>query len=451
MTFPYSPHTGRYLVDGHVRGGSPVCLADGRAGLAECCGHPIAAGELIDPRSTVYPDAPVELRAASVLVLPMEQYRERLRTHFAAIGATLRPHLPQPIDEMLSRQLPDFPVTYPISWGIPTPGPEVAGQVINPNAEPVAWSMYCSMPAAERRGAEPVTEDALWRPVLTRAGLVQPAFELTASREQARAAAERIGYPVVKPQALGASMGVVLATDRHELDAAFEVAAGAGRIGDAPFRGTAIVEEYAIGPEISVDAAVHMAEYLPMFVARKRTGMEPYFEEVGHVVDAADPLPQDEVLLQTPSRAHREVGIENGITDTEVRLTRRGPLIIEVNGRLGGDLIPALGSLATGIDPGHVLVDLAIGQRPDLRTESKHRRGHSIRIPCPRLCGALDHGTRRGAGTGGRQGDGRARRRTADATGRRHRPPFVRRVHRRRRRDLRDDARRDERTGGRRR
>ena len=27
-----------------------------------------------------------------------------------------------------------------------------------------------------------------------------------------------------------------------------------------------------------------------MFVARKRTGMHPYFEETGHVVDAADPL-----------------------------------------------------------------------------------------------------------------------------------------------------------------
>ncbi|HEY5854049.1 MAG TPA: ATP-grasp domain-containing protein [Aldersonia sp.] len=222
------------------------------------------------------------------------------------------------------------------------------------------------------------------RSVLTRVGLVQPAFELTASREEARAAAERIGYPVVvKPQALGASMGVVLATDRHELDAAFDVAAGASRIGDAPYRGTAIVEEYAVGPEISVDAAVFKGEYLPMFLARKRTGMEPYFEEVGHVVDAADPLLQDEVLLQTLSRAHRELGVENGITHTEVRLTRRGPLIIEVNGRLGGDLIPFLGSIATGIDPGHVLVDLAIGARPDLdpsrNTVAGIRFGYPVR------------------------------------------------------------------------
>ena len=205
------------------------------------------------------------------------------------------------------------------------------------------------------------------RSLLTSAGLVQPRFELTTSVEQARAAAERIGYPVVvKPQALGASMGVVLAGDRAELDVAFGVASGASRIGDGPFRGTALVEEYAIGPEISVDAAVYKGEYLPMFLARKRTGMEPYFEEVGHVVDAADPLLTDDALIETLARAHRELGVENGITHTEVRLTARGPLIIEVNGRLGGDLIPFLGKIATGIDPGDVLVDIATGQRPNI-------------------------------------------------------------------------------------
>ncbi|KLL10342.1 MULTISPECIES: acetyl-CoA carboxylase biotin carboxylase subunit family protein [Protofrankia] len=202
---------------------------------------------------------------------------------------------------------------------------------------------------------------------LTAAGLLQPGFEMTATAEQARAAAERIGYPVVvKPRALGASMGVVLAADEAELDEAFRVADQASLIGDRSYQGGAIVEGYAVGPEISVDAAVHKGEYLPMFVARKRTGAHPYFEEIGHVVDAADPLLHDSVLIDTLARAHRVLGIENGITHAEVRLTERGPLIIEINGRLGGDLIPFLGRLATGIDPGEVLVDVAVGQRPDI-------------------------------------------------------------------------------------
>jgi biotin carboxylase len=205
------------------------------------------------------------------------------------------------------------------------------------------------------------------RSCLTAAGMLQPDFEMTISPEQARSAAKRIGYPVVvKPRALGASMGVVLAADETELDAAYRVAHGASLVGDEEYRGGAIVEQFAAGPEISVDAAVHKGEYLPMFLARKRSGQHPYFEEIGHVVDADDPLLRNQALLHTLAHAHRALEIEDGITHTEVRLTRHGPLIIEVNGRLGGDLIPFLGKIATGIDPGVVLVDVAIGNHPDI-------------------------------------------------------------------------------------
>ena len=162
MMFPYSPKTGQFLVDGFARGGCPRCLADGCAGLCESCGNPVAAADLIDPRSTLDPDDPVERRAARVFVLPMERYRRRLRDYFDSHATAMRPHMAQALREMLSRPLPDYPVTYPISWGIPAPFPEVAGQVINPNAEPAAWSMHASALAAERWGEVPETDDALW-------------------------------------------------------------------------------------------------------------------------------------------------------------------------------------------------------------------------------------------------------------------------------------------------
>lgn len=162
MPFPYAPGTGEYLVDGHVAGTCPVCLADTCGGLCESCGHAVTAGELLDPRSTRNPEERLEIREVEVLVLPLEEYRERLRAHFADAAGLLRPHAAQVVAELLSRPLPDFPVTYPISWGIPAPG--LPGQVVNPNAEPVAWTTYCALLAAENRGLEPDSEDALWRP-----------------------------------------------------------------------------------------------------------------------------------------------------------------------------------------------------------------------------------------------------------------------------------------------
>ncbi|MFJ6758711.1 MULTISPECIES: ATP-grasp domain-containing protein [unclassified Streptomyces] len=220
------------------------------------------------------------------------------------------------------------------------------------------------------------------RAELTAAGLYQPGFELTTTVEQARAAAERIGYPVVvKPRAMGASIGVVFAAGPAEVEAAFRIALSASEVDPGPYRASALVEGYAPGPEISVDGAVHKGEYLPMFVARKHSSDQPYFEEVGHLVDAADPLLADPELMGTLARAHQALGIEDGITHTELRLTPHGPLVIEVNGRLGGDLIPFLGRTATGIEPGEVLFDVATGRRPDTRPTRRAVAG--IRFGCP--------------------------------------------------------------------
>jgi len=162
MKFPYSSRSGEFLVDGFASGSCPECLAEGCAGLCESCGQLVAAGDLLDVRSTLDPADPVVLREADVLVLPVERYRSRLQAHFAAHAPGMRPHMAQAMAAMLAKPLPDFPVTYPISWGIEVPFPEVAGQRVNPNAEPMAWSMHATALAAEKRSGAVSSEDALW-------------------------------------------------------------------------------------------------------------------------------------------------------------------------------------------------------------------------------------------------------------------------------------------------
>jgi methionyl-tRNA synthetase len=162
VKFPYSPSTGEFLTDAYVRGGCPVCLTDGCAGLCEGCGHWIASGELVDPRSTLDPDDVVELREAEVLVLPVEEHRAGLEEFFARHAPTLRPRLARMIEEMLARPLPDYPVTLPISWGIPAPFPEVDGQVIYSDTETITWSIHASALAAQRRGEVLESDDQLW-------------------------------------------------------------------------------------------------------------------------------------------------------------------------------------------------------------------------------------------------------------------------------------------------
>ncbi|KXK62471.1 ATP-binding protein [Micromonospora rosaria] len=229
------------------------------------------------------------------------------------------------------------------------------------------------LPGATVDGIEACRDKHRTRRLLTAAGLPQPRYGWADDAEAAVTLAEHIGFPVVvKPRGMGASIGVALALDAPQARAAFQIADEASRIGAVAYHGGALVEEYLTGPEISMDAAVVDGEYVPLFLARKQVGMHPYFEELGHVVDPADPLREDPDLLRILRAAHQVIGLRYGITHTELKLTDCGPVIVEINGRLGGDLIPLLGSLATGIDPGAAVVDVALARRPQVDA-TRHR------------------------------------------------------------------------------
>jgi biotin carboxylase len=203
------------------------------------------------------------------------------------------------------------------------------------------------------------------RAALAAAGVPQPESVLVPDVEAALSAAERIGYPaVLKPRALAASLGVVLVGDAAELRAAFPLAADTTVPGAPVHDERVLVEEFADGPEISVDSAVYRGAVRPFCLARKELGYPPYFEEVGHRVDGDDPLLHDPAVRDILQRAHAAVGFIDGMTHTELRLTASGPKVIEINARIGGDLIPYLGLRATGVDPGLVAAAIACGRPP---------------------------------------------------------------------------------------
>ncbi|MET0419634.1 MAG: ATP-grasp domain-containing protein, partial [Actinoplanes sp.] len=183
----------------------------------------------------------------------------------------------------------------------------------------------------------------------------------------ARRAAELIGYPVVlKPRALAGSEGVTRIDRPDLLDGEFGFANGAHMVDAPSFAEGVLVEEYLDGPEITVDSVVWRGEVRPAFVSHKEQRLVPTFEETGHLVTAGDPLLHDEQLLEVVQAAHTALGFDHGVTHTEVRLTARGPRIVEVNGRLGGDMITYVGLLATGIDLAVAAGKLAAGEAPDI-------------------------------------------------------------------------------------
>jgi biotin carboxylase len=208
----------------------------------------------------------------------------------------------------------------------------------------------------------------LTRQALAGAGVPQAASVAVRSLDEAREVAARIGYPVVlKPRRLAASFGVMRADSPEQLEAPYQHAHDT-TLPEAPevYEDGVLVEEYLDGPEISVDCACVDGRVLAVAVAHKESGFAPSFEETGHVVDGADPLLDDPELASILAATHAAVGFHTGTSHVELRHIAEGWKVVEINARLGGDLIPYLGQLATGTDLSLVAASIACGRTPDL-------------------------------------------------------------------------------------
>ncbi|HTZ43681.1 MAG TPA: ATP-grasp domain-containing protein [Jatrophihabitans sp.] len=221
------------------------------------------------------------------------------------------------------------------------------------------------VPGPTAAAVRAVKDKSVLRGLLAEAGVGPVRYAVAMTEQEASDAVADIGLPVVfKPRALGGSAGVRMVSDQAEVAGAFADAVGA-RVGQLASRYDGVlIEEYLDGPEISIDCVTHGGVTTALVVAEKETGLEPYFEEIGHVVPPTTPIPQEAVDLVVA--AHAVAGLDDLVSHTEVRLTSRGPRIIELNARLGGDLIPYLGLLAHGVDLAGAAADIALGTAPDV-------------------------------------------------------------------------------------
>lgn len=204
------------------------------------------------------------------------------------------------------------------------------------------------LPAPDADAVARCRDKSHQRRALSAAGVPVPGFRTVRSAGEAVGAAAELGLPVVlKPITGSGSVGVRLCTDSTE------VARWAARlVGDD---GSPILVETAVrGPEFSVETF----DGVVRAVVGKRLGPEPWFVEVGHDVPAPVGETVRAELGATARRALAALGLGWGAAHTELRLGPAGPVVIEVNPRLAGGMIPAAVRAATGLD----LVDAVIAR-----------------------------------------------------------------------------------------
>lgn len=178
--------------------------------------------------------------------------------------------------------------------------------------------------------------------------------------------AQQHGYPIViKPVDGTASVGVYAvdgpAAVADVLDQLADLRDAADRRYREFFRfDRYMAETMVMGPEFSVECFSFAGEHVVLGVTEKLTTAG--FVEAGHIFPARCDEATQKALSDAAVQALQAIGITDGASHTELKLSERGPAVIESHDRPGGDRIVDSVRLATGFDLEWATVAWAAGQ-----------------------------------------------------------------------------------------
>lgn len=163
---------------------------------------------------------------------------------------------------------------------------------------------------------------------------------------------------IVKPSDRSGSLGVVKVEREEELIPAIKAAQ------EYSFKHEAMVEQFIEGREISVEFISYNGVHYPLQITDKVTTEAPHFVELAHHQPADLTKAQYEEIYELTKRALTALGVTNGASHSEYRITKDGKIyVMEIGARMGGDFIgAAMVQLSTGYDFVKGVIEVALGE-----------------------------------------------------------------------------------------
>jgi biotin carboxylase len=254
----------------------------------------------------------------------------------------------------------------------------------------IDWPVAIGARVAERQGlpyplapatAVLATSKLRQRERFAAAGVPQPAFELCRSVEEVEAAALRLGLPVVvkAPDRQG-QRGLGLVRSVEDVRPAAEEALGASR------GGSAIVERYAVGREVTVNAFSLGGRFFPLTITDREVAEPPAFGvALAHVWPSALPPAEIGAAVEAASAAAAALGVREGPTYTQILAAGEGPQVVELAARLGGGHDAELCRAVLGVDLNGLALASALGDEipPGALTPVARAGGGCVRFLVP--------------------------------------------------------------------
>ncbi len=213
------------------------------------------------------------------------------------------------------------------------------------------------------------------RATLTRAGLPCPEHVVIETPADLTTASTKLRFPVVLKPVWGFGSAATVLVDRPEdlklrygearelYESDWRLAGrGALFLVEEFINGARYHDDPRMGDMVSVESLLHHGTMHHLTVTDKFPLVRP-FRETGDIMPSWLPGARVEQILASASDAIRAVGASHGAIHTEIKLTKEGPRIIEINGRLGGymarlldaafeyDVVAEIARIALGFPP----------------------------------------------------------------------------------------------------
>ncbi|RWM09950.1 MAG: ATP-grasp domain-containing protein [Mesorhizobium sp.] len=235
---------------------------------------------------------------------------------------------------------------------------------------------YFGLPGPNAASIEQCCDKFTQRQLLAQAGVPVPAYRVAANATEVESAAADIGLPVVLKPAVGTgSNGVRLCGNVDELVEHTTHLFGGKQI-------------WRPSPSILVEEFAHGPYYCTHIMGNEVIGIEaadlhppPHFVFRECTFPALLTDDEHKRIADVSLSCLRALGLGWGPADIELRWTKGGPVVIEVNPRLASTPDPQLVKLAYGIDLINEHIKLVIGEEWNLRRRHSHTAAARILVP----------------------------------------------------------------------
>jgi len=259
-----------------------------------------------------------------------------------------------------------------------------------------AFGLPFPSPSAILRSRDKLLSKSVWQ----RHGVRCPKAELIHEESQTLGLTERLGGPVVlKPLTGSGSELTFFCRDNQGTRAAFrQITAGLEKRCESPMYRSVptdsastdhfppvLAEQHIAGPEYSADFIVDNGNIEIVRVASKIRSHElPFGTTRAYVVPAELPVTVGrEDLVRQLRAAAVALGLTKAVCMVDFIVNHHAVCLLELTPRIGGDCLPALIRLSSGLDTIGLALDFAEGRPSEIPAPSMWRRLVGLRLFAP--------------------------------------------------------------------